>query len=380
MIDTLRKRWHTAFGDHEPEIIVRAPGRVNIIGEHTDYNEGWVLPGAMSRCMYILISRAGGGSHHWIASDLGEELLATEDIIEYGQYSWSRYIQGAISLYAPGIGPLRMVIGGDLPVGAGISSSSALVCGVLYGLQHLTGRTESREELAIIGSRVEREVIGLQGGIMDQYAIMLSQADQVMLLDCRSRDYSFIPAGLPGCRWLLINTRVKHQLIDSDYNQRAAQCAQAVAFLQPEFPSVRSLRDVTMEMLHTVTLPDVLLRRAVFVLEENQRVHDMTQALKSHDPLRAGVLLRASHEGLQKKYEVSCDELDHLADFSNAYPGVYGARMMGGGFGGCVICLLREDVLALFSTDCIQSYAERFGFEPEIIRFELAQGVEIFAG
>lgn len=376
MVDRLIKLWHTNFGAAAPEIIVRAPGRVNIIGEHTDYNEGWVLPGAMSRCMYILMSRAPGTGHHWIASDLGEELYSTEQVIEYGQYSWSRYIQGAMSLYSPGIGPLRIVIGGDLPVGAGISSSSALVCGVVYGLQQLTGRKESREELAMFGSRVEREVIGLQGGIMDQFAILLSQPDHVMLLDCRTQTYSFIPAELPGCRWLLVNTRVKHHLIDSDYNLRAAQCAQAVTLLQSEFPHVQSLRDVTMEMLHMVALPDVLMRRAVFVLEENQRVLDMTNALKEHDPIRAGHLLRASHDGLRNMYEVSCDELDHLADVAHMYPGVYGARMMGGGFGGCVICLLQDPIMRSFGEECTRSYKSRFGFEPEIIHFDLSGGVE----
>jgi galactokinase len=376
MIEALLKRWHTSFGSTPPEVIIRAPGRVNIIGEHTDYNEGWVLPGAMSRVIYLLISKSDNGHHHWIACDLEEEFQSPEAILEYGQYSWARYIHGAISLYAPGLGPLRIMIGGDLPVGAGISSSSALVCGLLYGLQQLTEGPESKLELAIIGSRVEREVIGLQGGIMDQFAIMLCQSDHVMLLDCRTREYRHIRADLPGCQWILVNTKVKHQLIDSDYNQRAAQCAEAVRLIQNVYPHVRSLRDASLQVLGVAGLPETISRRAAFVLHENERVHQMVGALQAKDPFAAGELLKASHLGLRFEYEVSCEELDHLADFANQYTGVYGARMMGGGFGGCIICLLKEEILNSFSSDIVTSYSNRYGFEPEVILFTLGAGVE----
>lgn len=377
MLVSLLDKWHRTFGSASPEVIVRAPGRVNIIGEHTDYNEGWVLPGAMSRYIYILISRNEGAGHHWIASDLDQEIQMAEQVIEYGEYSWARYIQGAISLYSPGIGPLRMLIGGDLPVGAGISSSSALVCGVLFGLQQITGGQETKMDLAIFGSRVEREVIGLQGGIMDQFAIMLCQPEHVMLLDCRTREYRHIDARLPASRWILVNTRVRHHLIDSDYNRRADECQQAVALVQAQFPGVQSLRDVTMQMLRRVKLPDILTKRSTFVVQENDRVHQMKEALQQHDAVRAGDLLKASHEGLRYQYEVSCAELDHLADFANSFPGVYGARMMGGGFGGCVICLLQESAFSGFSTKIMASYIERFGFEPEVIPFSLSEGVQL---
>lgn len=375
MLESLLTNWHQTFGDAKPEVIIRAPGRVNIIGEHTDYNEGWVLPGAMSRSLYVLVSRNPGGGHHWIASDLNEELESPEHIVEYGEYSWARYIQGAISLYTPGVGPLLLMIGGDLPVGAGISSSSALVCGMLYALQQLGGKTESKEELALVGQRVEREIIGVQGGIMDQFAIMMSQPGHVMLLDCRSREYKLVLADLPGCRWILINTKVKHALVDSDYNQRAAQCAQAVEHLRTMYPEVRSLRDVTLDMLAAAELPEILLQRAAFVIQENERVHHMVRALGLHDADAAGQFLQASHAGLRDLYEVSCDELDHLAAFANTYPGVWGARMMGGGFGGCVICLLEEDILDSFSKDVSLAYHQRFGFDPDIILFELGGGV-----
>lgn len=334
------------------------------------------MPGAMSRSIFILVSRQPANGHHWIAYDLDEEIHSLEDIFEYGDYTWAKYIEGAIRLYAPDIGSLQLLIGGDLPVGAGISSSSALVCGILYALQQLTGRSESKESLALIGQRVEREVIGVQGGIMDQFAIMMSEPKHVMLLDCRTRDYRLISADLPGCRWILINTKVKHALIDSDYNKRGAQCQQAVDIIQKSFPEVHALRDVTMEMLGAAELPETLYRRSAFVIQENDRVHQMVEALHNKDATRAGILLKGSHEGLRHMYEVSCEELDHLADFANRYDGVLGARMMGGGFGGCVICLLKEEILDSFSIDCVDSYLHRFSFEPEVILFELGAGVE----
>jgi galactokinase len=377
MLEILLHRWYSSFGNKAPEVIVRAPGRVNIIGEHTDYNEGWVMPGAVSRSIFILASRQPVNVHHWIAYDLDEEIQSLEDIFEYGDYTWAKYIEGAIRLYAPDIGSLQLLIGGNLPVGAGISSSSALVCGILYGLQHLTGRRESKEALARIGQRVEREVIGVQGGIMDQFAIMMSEPRHVMLLDCRTMEHRLISADLPGCRWILINTKVKHELIDTDYNQRSAQCQQAVTIIQKAFPEVHALRDVTIEMLNASEMPEILFRRAAFVILENDRVHQMVEALQDIDAARVGHLLKGSHEGLRHMYEVSCDELDHVADFANRYEGVLGARMMGGGFGGCVICLLNEEILDSFSMDCVDSYLHRFSFEPEVILFELGSCVEL---
>ncbi len=373
MLDTLLSAWHDAFGSQDPAVIVRAPGRVNIIGEHTDYNEGWVMPGAMDRSLYILMSPSNDG-HRWIAHDLGEEAGAADFFSLVDSFPWTKYVAGTLRLYAPDIGPLHLLIGGDLPVGAGISSSSALVCGLLLGLQGLCKGQESREEIANISSRVEKEIIGLQGGIMDQYAIMLSEAEHVMMLDCRSRQYTFIPADLPGCRWVLLNTKVKHHLIDSDYNQRSAQCRESVALIRQRYPNVESLRDVTMAMLDDVRLPAVLDNRSRFVLAENDRVHAMRAALEQHNAQAAGALLNASHAGLRDEYEVSCAELDFLADFAQRDDRVFGARMMGGGFGGCVIALLREPTAEAFTADASRAYDETFGFAPEVIFFALGEG------
>lgn len=197
-----------------------------------------------------------------------------------------------------------------------------------------------------------------------------------MLLDCRSKEFQYIKVELKGYQWMLINTKVKHNLIESDYNQRATECSEAVEIIRSKFPKTESLRDVTLNILNEVDLSETLLQRSRFVIEENDRVLRMVEALQKHDVLDAGRLLSASHEGLKTLYEVSCPELDHLVDFANHYKDVLGARMMGGGFGGCVICLIKEEAVVNFKNSCIESYTDRFGFSPEFILFELGAGAE----
>lgn len=377
MLHQLLTEWHNHFGPADPQVIVRAPGRINIIGEHTDYNEGWVMPGAMSRSLYILLATSPDNTHHWVAHDLQENFISAELPPETILQLWVKYIAGTLQLNGYNPGPLQIIMGGDLPVGAGVSSSSSLICGLLYALDQLQGTHRSGEAIALLASRVEREIIGLQGGIMDQYAIMLSKEHLVMVLDCRTRTYQYIRAEIPGCKWLLLNTKVKHQLIDSEYNDRAEECQRAVRIIQNQYPDVKSLRDVDLDMINTIHLPEVINRRARFVLAENERVQKMILALEAMDAVEAGQLLNASHRGLRYEYEVSCDELDQLADFAQKFEGVFGARMMGGGFGGCVICLVSEEVVDTFADQASANYQTRFGFAPEVIRFELSDGVSV---
>ena len=401
ILSELLQQWHHRFGQDNPAVIVRAPGRVNIIGEHTDYNEGFVLPGAMTKSVYILASIQPPGTqlsdspgvnvNRWVSDDFKEE-IEFEGAFPVNAPLWCSYVQGAIDVFSTHLLSLShthalalspsytFMIGGDLPIGAGVSSSSSLVCGVLYSLQQLHGSNLTKEQIADLGSLVEREIIGLQGGIMDQYAIMLSQRDKVMILDCRDRSYRFYQAAIPGTHWLLINTKVKHQLIDSDYNQRANECKRAVSALREMYPQIHSLRDVTISILEEANLPVILNKRARFVIEENARVEKMVIALSKKDAILAGVLLKESHLGLQYQYEVSCDELDHLAEIANNIPGVYGGRMMGGGFGGCVICLVKDEAKDAFLEKSTSSYERRFGFKPEVIEFELDSGVEVIHG
>ena len=375
MISSLIEKWHHAFGGVVPEIVVRAPGRINLIGEHTDYNEGWVMPAAISKSIYIFIGRNHTNQNQWIADDI-QSTFSSESFPTQDSPAWSHYIQGVAKHYSPDGEHYNILISGDLPVGAGLSSSSALVCGLLYAFQTLYQKFESKDSLALMASSIEKEIIGLQGGIMDQFAVVLSEDKKVMMLDCRTKTYRFLSAELPGTKWVLINTLIKHRLIESDYNIRASECREAVDIIRKNFPQVKSLRDVTLEMISQVHLPPKLNQRSRFVIEENMRVHEMANALNKKDAMDAGDLMKASHTGLQYDYEVSCPELDHLAGFANSFEGVYGARMMGGGFGGCVICLVEEGAYENFISEVTASYAGTFGFEPAVIEFDLGGGVE----
>ena len=378
--DHITEAWHSLFGSPAPSISIRAPGRVNIIGEHTDYNEGWVMPGAINRFVYVLVAENTTGRHHWAADNLDESVrLDLEDITLQDMPLWARYLAGAIQVADTDTPAkaLSILIAGDLSVGAGLSSSSALVCATIFALHQLDDKEIDRVEIANLGRNVERDIIGLQGGIMDQFAIMLSRKNSVMKLDCRDLSHQFISADLHSAKWTLINTKVKHQLVDSDYNERANECKEAIIYLQQTFPEIMSLRDVTVEMLLEATIPPLLHKRSLFVIEENQRVHAMADALQKKDASAAGEILKLSHAGLQHQYEVSCAELDMLADFANQYPGVYGARMMGGGFGGCVLCLAEENVMHTLTQEASRRFDAAFGYPPEIINFELTDGVGV---
>ena len=372
MIRSFLEDWHSHFGPQRPDAIARAPGRVNIIGEHTDYNYGWVLPGAMSHHVYIMMSASPDDQHHWIAHDLNDEIyFLPED--DRNLPLWAKYVQGTLNLFQHR-SPLQIWIGGDLPVGAGVSSSSSMTCGLLLALQKLKNIDTPKNDLAILARRVEREIIGLQGGIMDQYAIMLSQKDQVMLLDCLSHEFQFYRADLPDATWMLFNTKVKHQLIDSDYNRRATECMEAVDIIRQNHPDVRSLRDVDLAMIRASALPETLMKRACFVVMENQRVHLMISALLEQDTTATCSLLHASHKGLRDQYEVSCAELDYIADFLHNYPGISDGRMMGGGFGGCVIALVANDDIPDLVPRLKSSYTSQFGFDPDVLSFALSDG------
>jgi galactokinase len=376
--DHISEAWHSIFGSTGPSMVIRAPGRVNIIGEHTDYNEGWVMPGAINRFVYVLVAENPTGRHHWAADNLDESVrLDLDDITLQDMPLWAKYLAGAISMADTPARAFSILIAGDLSVGAGLSSSSALVCAMIFALHQLDGKQIDRVEIANLGRKVERDIIGLQGGIMDQFAIMLSIKDSVMKLDCRDLSYEFISADFHPAKWTLINTKVKHQLVDSDYNERANECKEAIIYLQQTFPEIMSLRDVTVEMLQEASIPPLLHKRSLFVVEENQRVHAMADALQKKDANKAGELLRRSHAGLQHQYEVSCAELDMLVAFANQYQGVYGARMMGGGFGGCVLCLAEENVIHALTQEASHRYNAAFGYPPEIIDFELTEGVSV---
>jgi len=332
-------------------LLVRSPGRVNLIGEHTDYNNGFVLPAAVDKAIYLAIERRSDDEVHLFAMDLGQSYRAPiRPPLTPSALHWPNYILGIVEqlqeLGFP-IGGFNCVFAGDIPLGAGMSSSAALENAVILALDRLFQLGLDPMKMVRLSQKAENEFVGLQCGIMDMFASMFGRKDQVIRLDCQSLEYTYFPFKAPGLRILLLDTQVEHSLASSEYNVRRQQCEAGVKLVQRHHPTVKSLRDVTLEMLaaHVAPVDELIGRRCSFVVEENERVLSGTQDLLRGDLAAFGEKMYASHEGLSKKYEVSCAESDWLVGQVKGVPGVIGARQMGGGFGGCTINLVEAGVI-----------------------------------
>ena len=332
-------------------IIVRSPGRINIIGEHTDYNEGFVLPAAIDKAAYIAISLRDDDEIHLIAADLNESFsISINDLKPVGDISWPNFILGAAAQF-PKKGILlkgfNAVLMSDVPIGAGLSSSAAIECATTFALNELLQSNLERITMVKMAQNAEHEYAGVMCGIMDQFASMMGKKDHVIKLDCRTLEYEYVPLKLEGRKILLLNTNVKHSLASSEYNTRRKECEQAVLWVKEHEPKVNSLRDVTETMLDDYVLPKDLLvdKRSRFVVQEIDRLLKGCEDLQTNDLVGLGQKMFATHEGLSKLYEVSCKELDYLVNFVKNNEAVIGARMMGGGFGGCTINIIKEDAV-----------------------------------
>ena len=366
MIEAFRRLYGSADGVR----IFRAPGRVNLIGEHTDYNLGFVLPVALDLATFIaaapspddrlrIYSEDRKARAEWPVSDIAG-LSPRRD--------WTDYPIGvAQQLVRAGfpIPPVNLLIRSSVPEGSGLSSSAALE--VSTGLALLGGRQIARLDLARLCQQAEREFVGMPCGIMDQYISIFGEEHAAICLDCRSLKHQVVR--LPeGIEFVAVNTMVKHELASSAYKERTEQCAAAVAVVRELHPQVESLRDVTPAMFEEAEprMPPLIARRARHVVSEDARVLEFVSSCRAGELERMGELFEASHRSLQHDYEVSCDELDFLVDTALGVEGVYGARMTGGGFGGCTVNMMRPQVMAHFSQEVTRSYRERFGIDPAI--------------
>jgi galactokinase len=331
--------------------IFRSPGRINIIGEHTDYNNGFVLPAAIDKAAYIAISLRDDDEIHLVAADLNETFsISINDLNPVGDISWPNFILGAAAQFPKRGIPLKgfnAVLMSDVPIGAGLSSSAAIECATTFALNELLQTNLDRITMVKMAQKAEHEYAGVMCGIMDQFASMMGKKDHVIKLDCRTLEYEYVPFKLKGLKILLLNTNVKHSLASSEYNTRRKECEQAVAWVKEHEPQVNSLRDVTETMLDKYVLPkDTLVdRRSRFVVQEINRLLRGCEDLQRGDLPALGKKMFATHEGLSKLYEVSCKELDYLVDFVKNNDAVIGARMMGGGFGGCTINIIKEEAI-----------------------------------
>ncbi|WP_400193267.1 galactokinase [Hymenobacter sp. B81] len=383
LVPSIAEDFRQRFGA-EP-LLVRAPGRINLIGEHTDYNDGLVLPAAIDREMVFAVALNEVGRIRLRSFDLNESFeVSPEAVRRTEQADWANYLLGVVAqlqrrgVAVPGF---DCVFGGNIPIGAGLSSSAAVECGLIYALDQLLGTGIDRLELALMAQKAEHEFALVQCGLMDQFASLFGRAGQVVELDCRSHAYRYFPFDAENCRVVLCNTGVKHSLASSEYNVRRQECEQGVALLRHHYPGIGSLRDVTPEQVnvHRDELGPLLHRRCLYVTEENARVTAAGQALQAGDLAEVGRLMYASHAGLRDQYEVSCRELDVLVEASRGVPGVYGARMMGGGFGGCTINLVAAEHAAAFVAHATAAYREQLNRELETYQARIADGVGVVA-
>lgn len=354
---------------HIPQVY-QSPGRINLIGEHTDYNGGWVMPAGIDKaCSLAILPVAGPQTTMW-AYDLDDSITVTDFPRAAAGSHWSNYIFGVCKAFAKRgveIPPFHAVIASDIPVGAGLSSSAALESVFAFAFNAITKAGFDSMELSLIAREAENEFVGLQCGIMDMFASIHAREDHAIRLDCRSLAFEYVPLTLGTNKILLFDTCIKHDLASSEYNIRRQECEQVVGYFQSSGSEVRTLRDISAIQLHEASpyLDPVSYKRAAFVLAENARVEAFANAMQESNWELAGEQLYASHAGLRDEYGVSCKELDYLVDAVKGQSGVWGARMMGGGFGGCTINIVQEDKLDELIQKVSSGYLNVFGVEPK---------------
>ena len=355
------------MGDRDlNKVIVSSPGRINIIGEHTDYNLGYVLPTSIDKRIRFTLKKNNTDTQCEIRSRGYEKALVVDlKHISPSNTQWENYILGVLyEIYKRNkeLKGFQCTIESDLPVGSGVSSSAALECGLAFGLNELFDLGLSKLDIVTLSRDAEHNYVGTKCGIMDQFASVMGKKDHVILLDCKSMDYTYVPFFIAPFKLVLLNSNVAHSLADSEYNTRRNECEEGVSILQKKYPFIASLRDVNLDMIESCKMAMSLkvLNRCTYVVQENERVLDAVKALEKGDLKTLGSLMYQTHEGLRNLYEVSCPELDFLVDFSINVDGVLGSRLMGGGFGGCTLNLVHEDMADAFILSVSEAYEKEF--------------------
>ena len=363
--------------------VLASPGRINLIGEHTDYNGGFVFPGAIDKGMIAEIKPNGTGKVRAFSIDLNDYAEFGLNEEDAPKASWARYIFGVCREIIKRGGQIQgfdTVFAGDVPLGAGMSSSAALESTYAFALNELFSLGIDKFELAKIGQSTEHNYCGVNCGIMDQFASVFGKEGSLIRLDCRSLEYKYFPFNPVGYKLVLLDSVVKHELASSAYNKRRQSCENAAAAIRRNHPEVEFLRDATMGMLNEVkgdiSAEDYM--RAEYVIEEVQRVLDVCEALEKGDYETVGQKMYETHHGMSKLYEVSCEELDFLNDVAKKC-GVTGSRVMGGGFGGCTINLVKDELHDAFIKEAFESYTKKFGHEPKVYEVVISDGARKLA-
>lgn len=361
------------------DVVSRAPGRINLIGEHTDYNGGLVFPAAVDKYMYFACRKNGTKTIKATALDLNEQHTIDLTDLKITGTLWADYISGILLQFQErgyDIDGFDVSLTSEVPIGSGMSSSAALEMGILLAIAKLHNIELSKWDAIQMSQNSNHEFLGIKGGILDQFSSSFGQRDRAMLMDCADRSFEYVDIDLKEYELLLINSCVTHNHLLSGYNDRVLECKQALQEIQKIYPHVASLSD-DYAIKDVAFSSEVLYKRASFIAEENQRVREFKSALNEHDLVTCGELLNGSHDGLSSKYEVSCDELDFLAANLKSEPGVLGCRMMGGGFGGCTINLIKSSIRDDLIKDIEKKYIDTFDIKPEFYPVKMSDGAGI---
>ena len=365
-------------------VIFQSPGRINILGEHTDYNEGFVLPAAINKNIYVGIGKRTDNQIHLFAADFNESFITDTENIKPATIQWPNYILGVVDqLQKNGhaIGGFNLVIDGDIPIGAGLSSSAAVECAVVFALNETFEFGLSRMQMVPLAQKAEHVFAGVKCGIMDQFASMFGKKNNAIKLDCRSLHFEYIPIKLEGYKIVLFNTNVKHNLAASAYNERREQCEAGVSMIAQNHPSITSLRDVNISMLkdYVEQADSLIYKRCKYVVQENERLLGACEDLKKGNIKALGEKMYQTHNGLRYDYDVSCKELDFLIDYVKTNAHVAGARMVGGGFGGCTINLVKEEAVEKLIADISIAYQEAMNLPLTAYQVSVENGTGVCA-
>ncbi len=382
LIEKTRAFFKSTFGN-DPQKVVLSPGRINIIGEHIDYNDGYVLPAAIDKIICFAFAKNNTNTTKVIALDLNDsfEIDVTAEV-NLDDNAWTNYIRGVINqLKVNGfqLEGVNCVFSSNIPVGSGLSSSAALECGFLFGMNELFNLNIKPIDIALLGQKAEHWV-GIKCGIMDQFSSVMGLENKVIKIDCRTLDYTYHDADFSDYSLILFDSNVKHSLMTSAYNERRQQCEEGIAIVKANFPEIKSFRDCTEQTI--IDLKDKMshdvFRRSLFVVKEINRVIQACEALDNGNIELLGEVMFATHDGLSKDYEVSCEELDLLVDLAKAEPAVIGSRLMGGGFGGCTINLVKKGQEQIIKDKFSKLYTEAFGIELKIYDVKVSNGTSLY--
>ena len=377
------ERFYKVYGREGPVFVSRGPGRVNLIGEHTDYNGGYVMPMAIDRSIRIAFRPTCGSTVDVTSVDYaGRETFDLLALEKRPDCSWINYPQGIAHVLREAgyeISGFEAVVAGDVPTGAGLSSSAAFEVALILAFRQVGGLSIDRAEMARLCQRAEHTFAGVNCGIMDMYVSLFAERDRAVFIDCTTITHELEPLDSSRASVVVSDTGVKHQLAQSEYNTRRAECESAFAKLKDRLPNVATYKDICVEDFEANA--DVLagneLKRATHVVYENQRVLDSVRALRAGDLEAFGKLMNASHDSLREDFQVSCAELDLLVSLARGADGVYGSRMTGGGFGGCTVSLARPDAVDAFTDRVSKGYEAEIDREPRIYVFEPAEGAGV---